>query len=300
MTQQTDIMKRAIGEKYADCLQAIGVVISAITMAFLRGWNFTLVLIVASPIFIVPMLSYMKTAKKEYMIKLAAYGQSAGYAEQALNAIKVVEAFGMEETEVSNYQKYLEVSRKVGIKSAFKQAIFSTAFTCCFYWYYTYMFAMAAVFIKHQIHNPLYDRPYHPGDIMACFFGMIFGVMSLAQLAPQIAEIGRGKSSGKLAFDIIERQPKIDQDANKNNKRKVKGRIEFKNVDFYYPSRPEQKVLDNFSAVFEEGKTTALVGPSGSGKSTIVQLIERFYDADQGQVLIDGVDVKEYNLRDLR
>jgi len=58
--------------------------------------------------------------------------------------------------------------------------------------------------------------------------------------------------------------------------------------------------LDNFSAVFEEGKTTALVGPSGSGKSTIVQLIERFYDADAGQVLMDGIDIKDLNLRDIR
>lgn len=57
----------------------------------------------------------------------------------------------------------------------------------------------------------------------------------------------------------------------------MKGRIEFKNVNFSYPSRPEDKVLNNFSCVFEPGKTTALVGPSGSGKSTIIQLVERFY-----------------------
>jgi len=59
-------------------------------------------------------------------------------------------------------------------------------------------------------------------------------------------------------------------------------------------------VLDNFSAVFEEGKTTALVGPSGSGKSTIVQLIERFYDVEKGKVLVDGIDIKDLNLRNLR
>ncbi len=78
------------------------------------------------------------------------------------------------------------------------------------------------------------------------------------------------------------------------------GRIEFKNVTFSYPTRKEQKILDGFSAVFEAGKTTALVGTSGSGKSTIVQLIERFYDPSLGQILVDGEDLKALNLRDFR
>ena len=80
----------------------------------------------------------------------------------------------------------------------------------------------------------------------------------------------------------------------------MKGQIEFKNVSFFYPSRPDNQILKNFSAKFELGKTTAIVGPSGSGKSTIVQLIERFYDPLEGQVLIDGTDLKTVNLRDFR
>jgi len=80
----------------------------------------------------------------------------------------------------------------------------------------------------------------------------------------------------------------------------MKGKIEFKDVSFVYPSREELKVLSSFNCVFEEGKTTALVGPSGSGKSTVIQLMERFYDPCSGQVLIDGVDLKSINLTSLR
>ena len=71
-------------------------------------------------------------------------------------------------------------------------------------------------------------------------------------------------------------------------------------MTFRYPTRRDQLVLDDFSATFEVGKTTALVGASGSGKSTIVQLIERFYDPEQGQVLIDDEDIKGLNIRDFR
>lgn len=108
------------------------------------------------------------------------------------------------------------------------------------------------------------------------------------------------KVSGKHLFDVIDRQPKIQLDDPKAEKHVLDGSLEFKNVDFYYPTRPDQKVLDNFSAKFEKGKTTAIVGPSGSGKSTIIQLIERFYDSNEGQVLVDGKDVKSINLRDYR
>lgn len=71
-------------------------------------------------------------------------------------------------------------------------------------------------------------------------------------------------------------------------------------MDFVYPTRKDIKVLKNFSAVIEAGKTTALVGPSGSGKSTIIQLIERYYNAAAGDVLFDDKDIKELNLTSLR
>ena len=74
------------------------------------------------------------------------------------------------------------------------------------------------------------------------------------------------------------------------------GEIKFENVNFFYPSRPDQKVLVDFSCTFEVGKTTAIVGPSGSGKSTVVQLIERFYDPREGKVLIDGKDLSTLKL----
>ena len=78
------------------------------------------------------------------------------------------------------------------------------------------------------------------------------------------------------------------------------GQIEFKNVCFSYPSRPEMKVLDNFTCVFEAGKTTALVGPSGSGKSTIIQMIERFYQNDSGSITVDGQPLEGLDLRSFR
>ena len=129
---------------------------------------------------------------------------------------------------------------------------------------------------------------------------MIFGFFGLAGLGPNFQLVAEGKASGKLAFDVIDRVPPIDAEKDEGEHIDLKGTIEFKDVDFFYPTRPDTQVLKKFSATFELGKTTAIVGPSGSGKSTIVQLIERFYDPNAGEVLIDGVPLKSLHLKNYR
>jgi len=129
---------------------------------------------------------------------------------------------------------------------------------------------------------------------------VIIGLFTLGTAMNNYKAMVEAKVSGKHLFDVIDRQPKIQLDDPKAEKHVLDGLLEFKNVDFFYPTRPDQKVLDNFSAKFEKGKTTAIVGPSGSGKSTIIQLIERFYDSNEGHVLVDGKDIKSINLRDYR
>ncbi|PKA46251.1 ABC transporter B family member 20 [Apostasia shenzhenica] len=125
-----------------------------------------------------------------------------------------------------------------------------------------------------------------------------FALVEPFGLAPYILK--RRKSLISV-FEIIDRIPKIDPDDNSGVKPpNVYGSIEFKNVDFCYPTRPEAMVLSNFSLKVGGGQTVAVVGVSGSGKSTIISLIERFYDPVAGQIVLDGRDLKVFNLRWLR
>jgi ATP-binding cassette subfamily B (MDR/TAP) protein 1 len=100
----------------------------------------------------------------------------------------------------------------------------------------------------------------------------------------------------------LDNPPKIitDDKSKKMVDSSLKGDIEFKNVSFTYPARPDNKVLDGFDLKIPRNKKTALVGESGCGKSTLMQLIERFYDVDQGELIIDGLNIKEYNIKSLR
>jgi len=101
-------------------------------------------------------------------------------------------------------------------------------------------------------------------------------------------------------FGLRNSRPEAEgADGKESSDAEVKGRIEFKDVSFKYPTRTDL-VLEHFNLVIEAGQKTAIVGISGSGKSTIIQLIERFYDVDAGEILIDGVNIKEYDVAHLR
>ncbi|KAM7527834.1 hypothetical protein LguiB_031244 [Lonicera macranthoides] len=125
-----------------------------------------------------------------------------------------------------------------------------------------------------------------------------FALVEPFGLAPYILKRRKSLTS---VFKIIDRVPKIDPDDTSALKpSNVFGSIEFKNVDFCYPTFREVMVLNNFSLKVNGGQTLAVVGVSGSGKSTIISLIERFYDPVSGQILLDGRDLKSFNLRWLR
>ena len=102
-------------------------------------------------------------------------------------------------------------------------------------------------------------------------------------------------------FATIDRVPSIDSASEEGAKpSKVTGEIVLENVDFNYPARPDVQVVKNLSITFPAGKTTALVGASGSGKSTVISLVERFYDPLAGSVRLDGMDIRDLNLKWLR
>ena len=119
--------------------------------------------------------------------------------------------------------------------------------------------------------------------------------------APHFEAINMARGTAAVIFDIIERKPKIDISSESGEKPEdFVADIEFKDIAFNYPTRPEVTILDKFNLKIKSGETVALVGPSGCGKSTLIQLIQRFYDPLSGSVLIDGRDVKDLNLGWLR
>lgn len=143
--------------------------------------------------------------------------------------------------EVKNYTKYLDRAKKAGIKTHCRGSIVIACFMSSIFGTYAYSFYMGSVWIHKDFRNDTYGRIYSAGDILSCFFGVVFGMFSMGMATPNIKAVSEGKVAGKMAYDIIDRVPQILQDdPNAKVLQNIKGQIEFKDVTFYYPSRPDQ------------------------------------------------------------
>ena len=129
----------------------------------------------------------------------------------------------------------------------------------------------------------------------------MIGTSSITMIAPSIGEITKASAAAKAVLDLIAQEPNIDPVGNEGEKPdSISGQITFRGVSFSYPARPTLRVLENLSLDFEACKITAIVGASGSGKSTVVGLTERWYDPIEGQIFLDGKNIKDLNVRWLR
>ena len=123
----------------------------------------------------------------------------------------------------------------------------------------------------------------------------------MGQTSPCLNAFAAGQAAAYKMFETIKRKPQIDAyDTSGTVLEDIRGEIELKDVYFNYPARPDVQIFSGFSLHVPSGKTAALVGQSGSGKSTVISLLERFYDPHSGEVLIDGVDLKQLQLKWIR
>ncbi|CAB4426820.1 unnamed protein product [Rhizophagus irregularis] len=293
ITSDTHLIQDGISEKVAMSISYAAQFLSAFVIAFIKSWKMTLVICA-----LIPCISITSTLLNKFTAifmkrSLDYYSKSGTIAEESISTIRTAVAFGIQSKLSKLYDSHLIFAKKEGIKKSILNGAGLGA--TYFFMYSTYALAFwygSTLLLKGELTS---------GDVVNVFFAVLIGAFALGHIAPDLQAFSFAIGAGSKIFETINRIPPIDIASESGEKLdNVEGRIQLKNVSFIYPARPEVMTLKNLSLEIEPGSTVALVGSSGSGKSTIVSLALRFYDPIEGEIYLDGHDIKGLNLQWLR
>lgn len=293
MSGDTVLIQDAMGEKVGKFIQLVSTFIGGFIIAFIKGWLLTLVMLSS-----IPLLVIAGGAMSLFLSKMAtrgqnAYAKAATVVEQTIGSIRTVASFTGEKQAVTKYNQFLVNAYKSGVFEGLAAGL--GLGTVMFIIFASY--ALAVWFGAKMI----LEKGYTGGTVLNVIIAVLTGSMSLGQASPCMSAFAAGQAAAFKMFETIHRKPEIDVSDTKGKKLEdIQGEIELRDVYFSYPARPDEQIFSGFSLSIPSGTTAALVGQSGSGKSTVISLIERFYDPLAGEVLIDGINLKEFQLRWIR
>uniref|UniRef100_A0A7M4F011 ATP-binding cassette sub-family B member 5 n=1 Tax=Crocodylus porosus TaxID=8502 RepID=A0A7M4F011_CROPO len=286
-------INEGIGDKIAMLFQAEAMFLTGFIVGFLKGWKLTLVILAVSPVMALSAAIWAKILSAFTDKELTAYAKAGAVAEEVLGAIRTVIAFGGQKKEIERYHKNLEDAKRIGIKKSITASISMGIAFLLIYASYALAFWYGTTLILSE--------DYTIGNVLTVFFAILLGAFGIGQTAPSIEAFATARGAAYAIFKIIDNEPEINSFSEAGYRPdNIRGNLEFHNVYFNYPSRPDVKVLKGLNLKVNCGQTVALVGSSGCGKSTTVQLIQRFYDPEEGKITLDGQDIKTLNTRYLR
>nr|AKC42134.1 ABCB1 [Petromyzon marinus] len=293
LTDDINKVTDGMGDKVSLLAQSLATFISGFIIGFIKGWKLTLVILAISPVLAISAGLWSKILTSFTNRELLAYSKAGAVAEEVLSAIRTVMAFGGQEKELKRYDKNLVEARNIGIKKAITTNL-SIGFTM-FIVYASYSLAF-----WYGSRLVLEDTSYTIGNVMIVFFAVIIGAFGIGQAAPFLEAISVARGAAYTIFEIIDRTIHMYPFNTHNSSLRNRKRCTWFREHTLVNSIAFCQVLKGVNLQVKSGQTVALVGSSGCGKSTTIQLLQRFYDPQQGTIMVDGRDVRTLNLRSLR
>ncbi|CAK64833.1 unnamed protein product (macronuclear) [Paramecium tetraurelia] len=303
VANETFAVQGAIGEKVPTFIMTFSMSFFGFLIGYIYGWQLALVVTATLPAISIATAIFAIIIQTSENATQKSYSDAGALAEQAINAIKTVKMLDGEDFEVEKYKKHLLQATATTISYQFGVGLAFGFLWAAMLWAYALGFWYGAKLISDQTLNHNMGEVYTVGDVMIIFFAILTGGFSLGQAGPCVQNFAKGRQAAVKMFAVLDRHPRIVNPVNPKKLTSFNGTILLKNIQFCYPNRPDQKILKGLTLNIPAGKKVALVGESGCGKSTVMQLIERFYDCEEGEVLFggtDGINVKDLDLVDLR
>ena len=307
LTNDTAAIENVVGGVFSFALRSLVLLIGGLVMMFVTSVKLSLLVVCVIPLVMAPIVLLGRRVRKLSREATDRVADASAYVDETLHEVRTVQAYVHEAVDRAAFAKYAEAIFRVGenkarIQGALIAAVIVLAFGA--------IGAILWVGGRDVIQGLL-----TPGALSAFVFYAIIVANASAAVSEMYGELMRAAGSSERLSELLETQPDIATpahpiritnlvaDARVNAAPTVRpnsGHIVMDDVTFHYPSRPDTPALANFSCEIAPGEVVALVGPSGAGKTTVFQMLLRFYDPQSGAVMLNGVDIRQAAIEDVR
>lgn len=292
LTTDTTLLENIVGSSLSMAIRNSLTFVGGLIMLLVTNLKLSFVVIACVPFILVPILVYgrkVRALSRKSQDSIASVGSYAG---EAIENIKTVQSYSREAYEGTSFQNEVENSFQIA-KNRIKQRSFLIAAVI------TLVFGAITGMLWIGGYDVLTGK-MSGGDLGAFVFYAIMVATAVATISEVFGELQRAAGATERLVELLNEESHIQPPSADQQKQAGDASFEMRDVNFNYPSRPQQKALNNFSLSVEPGQSLALVGPSGAGKSTVFELAQRFYDPNQGEVLLGRESVKSMDPAVLR
>ncbi len=286
ITTDTSLLQQVVGSSLSIALRNSFALVGGITMLIITNARLTGLVALVLPAVIVPIIWYGRKVRKLSRESQDRVADVGSYAEENLNAIRTVQAFVHEDRDRAFFKRNVENAFVTAMRRIKARAMLGAIVILL-------VFAAIAIVVWAGGHGVIAGT-VTPGALTAFIFYSVSVAASTGAMTEVMGDLQRAAGATERLIELLETEPHITAPAQpKALPLPARGAVDFEDVTFHYPSRPQTAALKGLTLNVAPGEHVALVGPSGAGKTTVFQLLLRFYDPQAGVVRIDGIDLKE-------
>ena len=293
LTTDTTLLQTVVGSSISVALRNCLLFIGGSFMLLHTSPKLTAYVSLIVPVVVIPIIVVGRQVKKLSRATQSKIADLSAHAEETLSGIRTIQAFSLQEYESDQFNDQVDISLKTALSRIRVRALLTALVIA---------FVFGAIMVVLWIGGrSVMQGNMSSGELSAFLFYAVVVAGSVGAISEVVGELQRAAGAVERIMELLATKSEITEIANPILlPENIEGKILFDNISFSYPSQPNKSAIDNLTLSVEAGETLALVGHSGAGKSTIFQLLLRFYDTKKGKITIDGVDIKDLSLENLR